>query len=195
VLQQHQIRVVFRFSFAHVAFPPHLDDVLTIAHDSSCASAGSKRGRLWRNEQMQRALVWYAPIRESARPFVINRNMSGQRLSACVRTDGEGKVNVTFEFCRSLYSPLATTRSPSIGPDVMMVRPGTGAAAAFTRSWVQRHKDSHAISECRDRERPNPLWAGPCEACLARDAGVGLPGTATVASLVEQQHNKVDDLD
>ena len=44
------------------------------------------------------------------------------------------------------------------------------------------------------RECPNPLWAGLREACLAREASAGLPGTATVAALVEQQH-EVDALD
>jgi hypothetical protein len=43
--------------------------------------------------------------------------------TASLAMGGSGRINVTFEFRRSLYWPLMTTRSPTARPDVIVVRP------------------------------------------------------------------------
>jgi hypothetical protein len=54
--------------------------------------------------------------------------------SVCFATAGSCKVNVTFEFCRSLYWPLTTTRSPSVSPDAIATRPSVVGPGVIGRA-------------------------------------------------------------
>src|SRR6516162_5364029 len=55
---------------------------------------------------------------------------------ACLATGGAGCVTVTFAFCRSLYWPLTTTRSPAASPEVMIVRSPVVGPDVIGRAWT-----------------------------------------------------------